>query len=91
MDIMIRHDDGAEEMILAIAALMFYAFAVLMALGAWVMSTPEMLYATLMGGFFGGIFHFIKVSSDGRVRERQRAEYVQRAERKRIDPREGSC
>jgi hypothetical protein len=87
---MIRADDTTEDLIFAICALMFYTLAVLMALGAYVMSTPEMLYATAMAGFFGGIFHLIKVSSDGRVRN-QRAQYVRRTERERIDSSQGSC
>jgi hypothetical protein len=91
MGIMIRADDTAEDLIFAICAMSFYTLAILMALGAYVVNEPRMLYATLSSGFFGGMFHFIKVSSDGRVRERQRAEYVRRAERERINSSEGSC
>lgn len=84
----IRADDNTQDLMLAIVAMVFYV------LGGCLLLISIAEKGFLVGaGFallFAIVFHIVKVSSDGRVRTK-RAQYVQRAERERIDFNGGAC
>lgn len=84
----IRADDNGTDLMLAICAMCFYVLGGIFGL----ISVVErgFIVPTLFVLMFGGVFHFIKVKSDGRVRAK-RAQYVLRPERDGTDTNGGSC
>ena len=65
---MFRSDDTTDEFMMGIIAQLFYVLAAMMLIGAVVMRYSILI--PLLAGAFGGVFHFIKVTTDGRVRNR---------------------
>ena len=65
---MFRYDDGIDDMMLGLIAIAFYFWAVIFLVGAIVM--PYTPLVPLPFAIAGGVFHFMKVSTDGRVRLR---------------------
>lgn len=88
---MVRADDDSTDAVLAWAAMMFYFLACFFIVVTCVSGEIVLIWLDGAALLMGGIFHFIKVSSDGRVREAQRAQHVQLATRDGVNLDGGTC
>jgi 5-bromo-4-chloroindolyl phosphate hydrolysis protein len=79
---MIRHDDNFEDLIVAWCAMVFYVLGGMFTFIAIISQIWVVIIVGVFGLGFGGFFHFMKVSTDGRVRwkdlERKHQEYLKK-------------
>lgn len=64
---MIRHDDNMEDLIISWGAMIFYLLGGIFLLITF--ADPKMWPIPTICIPIGGVFHFLKVSTDGRVRK----------------------
>ncbi len=87
---LIRADDDSIDFALVWAVMMMYVLSAMVIFIGFMIWDFWCGVVGIAAGALGFVFHFIKVSSDGRVRS-QRTQYVRSAERDGFDIDGGSC